>query len=62
LAHYLAAKALESQGQIPDAVVEYQTFVDEDPSDPNATRAHELIALLRRVLAGPAAQSKPEFD
>jgi tetratricopeptide (TPR) repeat protein len=62
LAHYLAAKSLESQGQIPDAVVEYQVFVDEDPSDPNAIRARELIALLQRVLAGPAAQQKPEND
>jgi hypothetical protein len=43
-------------------VVEYQVFVDEDPSDPNAIRARELIALLQRVLAGPAAQQKPEND
>jgi tetratricopeptide (TPR) repeat protein len=59
LAHYLAAKALESQGQIADAALEYQTFVDEDPSDPNATRARELLALLQRVLAGPQA-AKPQ--
>jgi hypothetical protein len=29
------------------ALVEYQTFLDEDPSDPNAARARELMSLLR---------------
>jgi tetratricopeptide (TPR) repeat protein len=53
LAHYLSGKALEAEGQAAEATIEYQTFVDEDPSDPNATRARELLALLQRVLAGP---------
>jgi tetratricopeptide (TPR) repeat protein len=61
LAHYLSGKALEAQGQIPEAAMEYQTFVDEDPSDPNATRARELLALLQRVLAGPSAP-KEQYD
>jgi tetratricopeptide (TPR) repeat protein len=53
LAHFLAAKSLEAQHQPSAALSEYQTFLDEDPTDPNAARARQLIALLQVTTAGP---------
>jgi tetratricopeptide (TPR) repeat protein len=47
LAHFLAAKSLEAQQQPAAALAEYQTFLEEDPSDPNAARARQLMSLLR---------------
>jgi thioredoxin-like negative regulator of GroEL len=47
LAHFLAAKSLEVQHQPAAALAEYQTFLEEDPTDPNAARARQLMALLQ---------------
>jgi hypothetical protein len=47
LAHFLAAKSLEAENQPVEAMTEYRTFVEEDPSDPNAARARELLMLLQ---------------
>ena len=56
LVHFLVAKGLQSQGDMRGAALEYQTFLDEDPDDPNASRARELLALVRGVLAAPSQQ------
>jgi tetratricopeptide (TPR) repeat protein len=54
LAHFLAARSLEAQNQAAAAIGEYQTFLEEDPSDANAPRARQLIALLQVTsAAGP---------
>jgi len=55
LAHFLAAKSLEIQQQPQAAMMEYQTFLQEDPNDPNAKRARELMGLLQ---ASGVAQSQ----
>src|SRR5262249_53602601 len=59
LAHYLAAKSLDVQHQPEAAIVEYQTFLGEDPSDPNAKRARELMTLLRASTPPAHAQTSP---
>jgi Tfp pilus assembly protein PilF len=59
LAHFLAAKSLEAQNQPLAALAEYQTFIDEDPADPNAGRARDLIMLLEASLAHGDTQSPP---
>jgi tetratricopeptide (TPR) repeat protein len=59
LAHFLAAKSLEAQNQPQEALVEYQTFIEEDPADPNARRARDLILLLQASLARGDAQPSP---
>lgn len=47
LVHFLAARSLEAEHHTDEAVTEYQTFLEEDPADPNAARARELLALLQ---------------
>jgi len=59
LAHYLAAKSLEAQHQPEAALVEYQTFLEEDPSDPNAKRARELVTLLQASAVPARPQTTP---
>jgi len=59
LAHYLAAKSLEAQHQPEAAIVEYQTFLEEDPSDPNAKRARELVTLLQASAVPARPQTTP---
>ena len=59
LAHYLAAKSLEAQHQPEAAIVEYQTFLEENPSDPNAKRARELVALLQASTLPARTQTSP---
>ena len=59
LAHYLAAKSLEAQHQSDAAISEYQTFLQEDPMDPNAKRARELVTLLQASAAPANAQTAP---
>ena len=59
LAHYLAAKSLEVQHQPDAALAEYQTFLEEDPSDPNAKRARELVTLLQASAASARTQTAP---
>ena len=59
LAHYLAAKSLEAQQQSDAALAEYQTFLLEDPTDPNAKRARELVILLQASAAPAHAQTTP---
>ena len=59
LAHYLAAKSLEAQHQPDAAIGEYETFLQEDPTDPNAKRARELITLLQASATPASAQSGP---
>jgi tetratricopeptide (TPR) repeat protein len=49
LAHFLAGKALQAQKQDSPALVEYQTFVQEDPTDPNALQARELMSYLEML-------------
>jgi tetratricopeptide (TPR) repeat protein len=51
LAHFLAAKSLEVQHQPAAALAEYQAFLEEDPTDPNAARARQLVALLQMTAA-----------
>ncbi len=52
LAHFLAGRSLEQQNQPQAALTQYQTFIQEDPSDPNAAHARELITYLQHFLAG----------
>ena len=59
LAHYLAAKSLEAQHQPDAAIGEYEIFLQEDPTDPNAKRARELIMLLQASTAPTRAQTAP---
>lgn len=65
LAHFLAAKSLEAEGQSGLAITEYQTFLEEDPKDANAPRARELLAILAasrtpaHILKG-AANDRPQ--
>lgn len=47
LAHFLAGKSLEAQQQPQAAIAEFKIFLEEDPSDPNAKRARELVTLLQ---------------
>jgi Tfp pilus assembly protein PilF len=58
LAHFLAGKSLEAQQQPQAAIAEYQIFLEEDPSDPNAQRARELVTLLQAT-AGTAPTTQP---
>ena len=60
LAHYLAGKSLEAQHQSDAAIAEYQTFLEEEPTDPNAKRARELVTLLQAAAAPAHAQSGPK--
>jgi tetratricopeptide (TPR) repeat protein len=46
LAHFLAGKSLQMQQLDSEAAAEYQKFLDEDPNDPNAQRAAELLHIL----------------
>src|SRR6185312_9084289 len=51
LAHFLAGRSLEEENQPQAALTQYETFIEEDPSDPNAVHARELIAYLQGYLA-----------
>ncbi|HUS18912.1 MAG TPA: tetratricopeptide repeat protein [Terriglobales bacterium] len=46
LAHFLSAKALESQDRHSQAITEYEHFLAEDPNDPNASLARRRISEL----------------
>jgi tetratricopeptide (TPR) repeat protein len=46
LVHFLAGKSLQMQQMNAEATAEYQRFLEEDPSDPNAARASELLRML----------------
>src|SRR5260370_38234835 len=59
VAHYLAAKSLDLQHQTEAASAEYQTFLEEDPGDPNAKRARELLVLLQASMPAAHAQTSP---
>ena len=54
LAHFLSGKGLEAQNLRPEALAEYELFLKEDPSDPNAPKALEAITRLQA--AGLAQQ------
>jgi hypothetical protein len=56
LAHFLAAKSLEAENQPAQAMTEYRMFLEEDPSDPNAARARELLMLLQASTNTSAGQ------
>jgi tetratricopeptide (TPR) repeat protein len=61
LAHYLAGKSLQMQQLDSDAAAEYRRFLEEDPSDPNALRAAELLQiLLARDATGSTSHLFPE--
>lgn len=47
VAHYLCGKSLEKQNLLPEALAEYQTFLTEDPADPNVASAQMAIQGLR---------------
>ncbi len=47
LAHYLAAKSLEKQALLSEAIAEYQIFLQEDPGDPNVPLAQMAILELK---------------
>jgi Tfp pilus assembly protein PilF len=47
LIHFLAARSLEAEHRSDEATSEYQTFLREDPHDPNAARARESLTLLQ---------------
>jgi len=56
LIHFLAGKSLEAEHRPVEAMSEYQSFIAEDPNDPNAARARELLTLLQASRASdPAA-------
>jgi len=57
LAHFLAGKSLEAQQQPQAAIAEYQIFLEEDPTDPNAKRARELVTLLQATAAAAPTRS-----
>lgn len=59
LAHYLAAKSLEAQHQPDAAIGEYEMFLQEDPTDPNAKRAREIVTLLQAAATPTPAQTAP---
>jgi len=46
LVHFLAGKSLQMQQMNAEAAIEYRRFLEEDPSDPNAARASELLRML----------------
>jgi tetratricopeptide (TPR) repeat protein len=56
LTHFLAGKSLEAENQPAEAMTEYRTFLEEDPSDPNATRAREILTLLQASTNASAGQ------
>lgn len=56
LIHFLAARALEAQHRSQEAASEYETFLAEDPRDPNANRAREFLTLLK---VGEASNAAP---
>jgi hypothetical protein len=47
LIHFLAGKSLEADHRPVEAIGEYQTFISEDPTDPNVARARQLITVLQ---------------
>lgn len=47
MAHYLAAKAYQEQGKAAEARAELETFLSEDPKDPNAGAARKLMQELQ---------------
>lgn len=44
--HYIAALALEELGKKADAMAQYDLYLKEAPTGPNATNAHEALARL----------------
>lgn len=46
--HFIAGKALESQGQPSEAVLEYKQFLKEAPHSPTAAKSKELIEALEK--------------
>jgi tetratricopeptide (TPR) repeat protein len=47
LIHFLAGKSFEAGHRTVEAIAEYQTFISEDPTDPNVARARQLITVLQ---------------
>ena len=60
LAHFLAGKSLEAEHQPEAAISEYQIFLEEDPDDPNAPRARELLILLQSARTAESPQIPPQ--
>jgi tetratricopeptide (TPR) repeat protein len=48
IAHYLAARALEAKNLPAKAIDEYNIFLQEAPSDPNAARARDALVRLQK--------------
>jgi len=60
LVHFLAAKSLEAEHHPDAALREYQAFLEEDPNDPNAKRARELMNLLQASRVAKSQNGSPQ--
>jgi tetratricopeptide (TPR) repeat protein len=47
IVHYTAASAFERQKQLPEAIAELQTYLDEEPANPKAEVVKKQMAVLR---------------
>jgi tetratricopeptide (TPR) repeat protein len=47
LVHYIAARALEHKNDLTDAIAEFQTFLQEEPSGPRADAVRKELAALQ---------------
>jgi len=52
-AHYIAALALEARERQSEALAEYEFYLKEAPSGPNAVRSREAVERLQRALKEP---------
>jgi Flp pilus assembly protein TadD len=59
VAHYIAAMALEADQKTADAILEYNTFLKEDPKNSKAATAREAVTRLS-AQAQPAAAPNPK--
>ena len=51
LVHYIAARALEHENRLEDAVSEFRTFLQEEPSGPRAEAVRKELSALEAKLA-----------
>jgi len=55
LVHFFAAAAWREKKDLPQMRSELETFLAEDPKNPNADKASKLIAQIKEIQARPAA-------
>lgn len=53
MVHYFAAAAWREQKNLPEMQRELETFLLEDPKNPNADKAHKLIAQIKEIQSRP---------